>query len=281
MQKSIQLIDLRGNHLQSLPSELFLPLLVRNDVKISLSQNQWHCDCELLPLRQNLLNSPSHFEYEREMKCATPDKLIEQPITSAVFCSQNTDKAKDENCTDQITEKNDTFLRIRCLHVAIERPKIKFKVTKNVEKTFLTLEFDNVFPHLVLFAFHSKTNLAIKISPNINTKCWTRVKHLMKIPITDIQDRYVFCLWNQTSHNMIPLNCQTFITDDTILTGFQNDKVTVISYVIVVFITCIIVMLLCKCNQRCDSSPTTGNSSNGSDKSRLSVDLKSGLHVKR
>lgn len=244
IQRTIQLIDLRGNHLRTLPDGLLLQLLMRNDVKISLSKNRWRCNCDLVALRKLIISKPLQFEDVNEVKCSQPKELVEQAVASAWFCCQDADKSQYGSCIGEDTEMHPVLTAIRCSYTEIPNLHIKFKITKNLVDSQFIINLQDITSDLALVSFAS-ANSTIKLFPYQSLRCWTHIKRTMKIKIDNIQNRFVFCFMNRTTANFFPLTCQTVhMLNDNFSVIISGENLSFISYVLIAISVCVVTFIL-------------------------------------
>lgn len=88
--QSLLVIDLRGNQLKTLPEAFFKSILVGQDaakVRMALSENPWHCSCDLHWL-QTLLRNHSKL-LSTEVICASPFYLSGKSFVKSNICAYN------------------------------------------------------------------------------------------------------------------------------------------------------------------------------------------------
>lgn len=215
IQTTIQLIDLRGNFLKTLPPNVFNGMYYRYDVSFYLSENQWHCLCDLLNFKANLISKPESFTDMEQLKCVEPKHLTDQQIIAAKFCDAETENP--ELPTDSTDEKLKKFIRFDCSKcdckcngtISIMKRMYPFTVAQSDGngQLFLALERTNI--DLMLFTFYNQKNDP-KIAFNFLNRsgnCWKNVKLFMTLHIKSITDHYVFCLNDGKVPNGSPFDC--------------------------------------------------------------------------
>uniref|UniRef100_A0A336KML0 CSON011750 protein n=1 Tax=Culicoides sonorensis TaxID=179676 RepID=A0A336KML0_CULSO len=87
--KTVKLIDLTRNYLQTLPEGIFYSIR-SSSFRIRLSRNPWTCDCDLVELKGYMMNPSTRNWFEDELKCTRPIQFYNQPVTETSFCPEKT-----------------------------------------------------------------------------------------------------------------------------------------------------------------------------------------------
>lgn len=89
--QSLHVLNLRENLLKRHQSDIFSSLFSRAGetlLQITLRDNSWHCDCNLLPLKNSLLQHATSFT--GVTRCGTPFNRRNYPIHQLALCDGNT-----------------------------------------------------------------------------------------------------------------------------------------------------------------------------------------------
>lgn len=193
MRDSVQLIDLRGNFLKSLPSNLFHGIVQRSDVSLHLNQNPWHCVCapEIEDLQRNLWRYPNAFKDLSELKCGEPIEMAGKQLSAWDLCSQ-TDISIGVDHIKLSCHQTDP--------ISIRKRLYSFSVRYSKKSNQLIIEMDEVNSDLMLLIMRNQlieTNVAITMSEAATVTCWRNLKLTMELRITSTHDHYLFCVLNR------------------------------------------------------------------------------------
>lgn len=88
--KALENLYLQLNLLTTLPPKVFDKILTKPSLTITLSSNQWNCDCDLLHLQKLILFNPTTFA--ESASCVLPPELQGREIAIVELCPEESSK---------------------------------------------------------------------------------------------------------------------------------------------------------------------------------------------
>lgn len=228
--KTVQTIDLQGNHLKTLPIGLFDTLTISTQWSVFLGLNEWKCNCSLAQLQQYLKDHTDHFL--GNITCSEPMLGIsvvnaqlgeciahdvstteQQDVTENTSVSINTESlatiksilVSTVTCSIQHSSKATTQIRVRSKRHSL---KIAFKP----DDGYLSVEMYSALPiamNLIWFEQDSDESSSYPF-------CMTNLTETpMQIQNLTTNRTYVFCLIEENALTVSPFDCAAYYVNFT------------------------------------------------------------------
>lgn len=228
----LRYLNLNDNAIKTIPYNILQPFIAATDLHIELQDNQWHCDCSLLYLQEELLQNSSIFE--EPMVCSSPPSLQGELITSVTLCDIDTTTALPFS-TERPQYLNcppfEEFLAIRRpqyrLYIAIN--SVGDVITSNLQTRSIVLLWFHLFPVGLI----GQTD---PLACHIGSPYGVHVQNLQS------NVAYTFCQMNRTEMTLSPLDCMSYHHKQALLPSavwlYAEDKEAYIGYFVVSLIGC-------------------------------------------
>lgn len=210
LSKSLKRLDLRNNHLKSLPLEIFNEI-VYNILNIHLDGNPWMCHENLTRISAKLRQNNIFFDIGDCINGIPGADPTSKPTTDMQTTFGSTVPMDKEMCVDKFLPKHGNFSI---------RYNEKFKV--------ICIEsFQNGpsqhFNMIVLFFSHCVTNQTSETCREKKAKWCSKVRtstgSVISIPLPQKDNRVVhsICVVRENSNELHPLHCLSFTPKKTII----------------------------------------------------------------
>lgn len=226
--ESIEILDLSGNKLTTVPSDLFNAMLPKDDLKIHIYGNSWHCGCELQSLKLTIVQYEDNFYTSNSIECLTP-AVCRSPNILIATCFEvceipsstprpttttTTTTTSPPNQNDYVNKqcyKQNESKSVDSVTVSIKRPRGAMMITENeYGKVNLKIDIENAQDNLLVIWFDELQNSADISDDDIN--CMS-ANGITPTSILDLKDNvlYSFCLMDTTSSTVSPLDCVPYM----------------------------------------------------------------------
>lgn len=274
--KTLNMLNLRNNHLRDLPGDIFLNVFLQADMtllQISLEHNWWHCDCYLQPMQNFLKLKPTTFT--GFARCNTPIKLRNIPVQHAILCKHNesiptratkstlpsmTDTAIELPTTEMTNPSKNQLITLKCVKyfiqqyrtfvsVRMQKKDKGIRLRKSADNKFTVLIKDFPVDHTLLwyekgsYKRHGANRNSIRCLLN-NNRSHTRNINLGNA--WHVNKVHTFCMKSKKSLTMTPMNCISFDTfdrnnDSTKMWVPKRFRFTAIVLMIVACLLCVLI----------------------------------------
>lgn len=238
LDSQLQLLNLEGNSLKTLPSDIFSDLhlsstlpestlqsaeeLDTSKLIIRLNDNPWHCDCSLEHLKE-LLNANTNFD--GHIVCTTPEEIKDYHIKETEFCplpittdATTATAATTEIVTTPIDKENNnekgcySYSNVEGTTKIAIVPKMQ-AIRLDITAEGASIKLEKTSSNLILIWFKSETftNDTLEYHQNTNVSdCFTDLSNPIHITNLDNNTTYTFCLMNITQQTVSPFDCLSY-----------------------------------------------------------------------
>lgn len=266
--KTLNMLNLRNNHLKELSGEIFANIIVQADLmllQISLEGNLWHCDCELQAMQDFLRQYPTTFT--GVARCNTPMRWRNHPIQHANLSSNNgslTTTTTAINVTEPPTSEvtsatppKEQLVTLKCMKyliqkfrtfvsVGIQKQDKVIRLRKTFDKKHTVTIKDFPIDYTVLWYEKAADDKHGVNHNSVNCFLNQNRSHTRNIKLGDSWRKnkvHTFCMKPKHSLTMTPLNCISFDTSER--PDYSAKMWVPKSYRFVAIVLMIVACLLC------------------------------------
>lgn len=243
---TLKSLRLERNRLTTLPAGFFVNILPNFNLIIYLSDNPWHCACNLNDLKWHVQQYIVSFV--EIPQCFTPTYMTNTGIIHAqLMCDPETTPAPIPNENDLITVCNpaDRFGNPEIAYIRKpDQSLIIFPVGPGRVSVKLTTSLD------VILVWFDNESTTMQFTPfNSNFSCFSNLPP--NVLVDNLQDdvAYTFCLLNRFTTTISPFNCAAYYqqseSDSQRLSNENVGMQLVLSFSLLIFLLLMGCMITC------------------------------------